>query len=402
MGKKIEVSIDFLKELNLSQEVINKIIKDSNPDYWVSKLPNDFRMPCINNSIIDGSQTLSNSIQYISFLENNKPEYSFFSMEDAKFIREKCDLLVEMSNFAFVKNSNWEVDWNNKEQKKYGIILKDGVANVNENDIFNLYIFGIALKNRVLALEMLDEFKIKIEKYFNKQFNSVKNFDVEDGFDYEIKHVKDKSCLVIDGFENNEKKIRSKIKPSDYDKLIRMVSIENKSIIELCKEFNVSRSCIENVCLKLNLETKVIKKNHNKIDKNEFEYLIKEGYTIKDLANYFECSEAKISNFKKKYALNVTKVSNDINQNEFESLIKKGYTITDLANHFKCSRSKITDFKKRNGLIRDNGFNNINKKEFLEACENYNNNKLERNQIMRKFGIKTIGNFYTIRKKLIS
>ena len=402
MGKKIEVSIDFLKELNLSQEVINKIIKDSNPDYWVSKLPNDFRMPCINNSIIDGSQTLSNSIQYISFLENNKPEYSFFSMEDAKFIREKCDLLVEMSNFAFVKNSNWEVDWNNKEQKKYGIILKDGVANVNENDIFNLYIFGIALKNRVLALEMLDEFKIKIEKYFNKQFNSVKNFDVEDGFDYEIKHVKDKSCLVVDGFENNEKKIRSKIKPSDYDKLIRMVSIENKSIIELCKEFNVSRSCIENVCLKLNLETKVIKKNHNKIDKNEFEYLIKEGYTIKDLANYFECSEAKISNFKKKYALNVTKVSNDINQNEFESLIKKGYTITDLANHFKCSRSKITDFKKRNGLIKDNGFNNINKKEFLEACENYNNNKLERNQIMRKFGIKTIGNFYTIRKKLIS
>lgn len=402
MGKKIEVSIDFLKELNLSQDVINKIIKDSNPDYWVSKLPNDFRMPCINNSIIDGSQTLSNSIQYISFLENNKPEYSFFSMEDAEFIREKCDLLVEMSNFAFVKNSNWKVDWNNKEQKKYGIILKDGVANVNENDIFNLYIFGIALKNRVLALEMLDEFKIKIEKYFNKQFNSVKNFDVEDEFDYEIKHVKDKSCLIVDGFENNEKKIRSKIKPDDYDKLIRMVSIENKSINELCEEFNVSRSCIENVCLKLNLEINVSKKNHKKIDKKEFEYLIKEGYTIKDLANYFECSEAKISNFKKKYDLCGTKLSNDINKNEFESLIKKGYTIIDLANYFKCSKSKITDFKKRNGLIKNDGFSNINKKEFLEACENYNNNKLERNQIMRKFGIKTIGNFYTIRKKLIS
>jgi hypothetical protein len=148
MCKKIEVNIDFLKELNLSKDIINKIIKESNPDYWISKLPNDFRLPCISNHIIDGSKNLNNTIQYVYNLKDNEPEYSFFCIEDAEFINEKSKLLVEMSNFAFVKNSNWQPDWNNKDQKKYGIILKEGIASINENDIFNLYVFGIALKNR--------------------------------------------------------------------------------------------------------------------------------------------------------------------------------------------------------------------------------------------------------------
>jgi hypothetical protein len=344
---KIEVNVDFLKQLNLPQEVFNKIIKDSNPDYWITKLPDSGKSPRICNKIITLEDELFSPNQ-------TKIEHSFFSHEDAEFIREKCDLLIEMSNFAFIKNSNWQADWNDKEQKKYGIILKDGITNVNENDVFNLYVFGIALKNRVLALEMLDEFKIRIEKYFNKQFNSFKNFDIEDDFDYEIKHVKNKSFLSTDFLENNEKKITSKIKPQDYDKLIRLVSIEKKSINELCEEFKVSRGCIENVCLKLNLDVQNIR-NTKKISKEDLENLINKDYTVKSMAQHFNCCESKIHNLKKQYEL----TSN-------------------------C------------------GYNSINKEEFIENCKNYNNSKEERNKIMKKFNIKTIGAFYNLRKKLIS
>jgi hypothetical protein len=80
-----------------------------------------------------------------------------------------------MSNFSFAVNDDWCPDWNNKDEKKYGIVLQNGQARVSENELFNLYVFGIVTKSRSLALEMLEEFKERVELYFNKPFNSVKN-----------------------------------------------------------------------------------------------------------------------------------------------------------------------------------------------------------------------------------
>lgn len=78
-----------------------------------------------------------------------------------------------MSNFSFAVNENWCPDWNNKDEKKYGIVLQNGQARVSENELFNLYVFGIVAKSRSLALQMLEEFKERVEIYFNKPFNSV-------------------------------------------------------------------------------------------------------------------------------------------------------------------------------------------------------------------------------------
>jgi hypothetical protein len=103
------------------------------------------------------------------------PMTSFFTEEDADFIQSKCRLLIEMSNFSFAVNDDWCPDWNNKDEKKYGIVLQNGQARVSENELFNLYVFGIVTKSRSLALEMLEEFKERVELYFNKPFNSVKN-----------------------------------------------------------------------------------------------------------------------------------------------------------------------------------------------------------------------------------
>jgi hypothetical protein len=102
-----------------------------------------------------------------------EPTHSFFKENDAEFIQNKCRLLIEMSNFSFAVNENWCPDWNDKEEKKFGIVLQNGQARVSENELFNLYVFGIVTKTRSLALEMLEEFKDRVETYFNKPFNSV-------------------------------------------------------------------------------------------------------------------------------------------------------------------------------------------------------------------------------------
>jgi hypothetical protein len=85
-----------------------------------------------------------------------------------------------MSNFSFAVNDDWCPDWNNKDEKKYGIVLQNGQARVSENELFNLYVFGIVTKSRSLALEMLEEFKERVELYFNIPFNSVnRNYPFE-------------------------------------------------------------------------------------------------------------------------------------------------------------------------------------------------------------------------------
>jgi len=171
MAKKIEVDIDYLKSIGLSQKQISEIIKNSEPDYWINKLPQDDLCYELTPTITCPDLRMQGGVH--SFFGEINPLHSFFNEEDAKFIQNKCLLLIEMSNFSFAVNDNWCPDWNNKDEKKYGIVLQNGQARVSENELFNLYVFGIVTKSRSLALEMLDEFKDKVELYFNKPFNSV-------------------------------------------------------------------------------------------------------------------------------------------------------------------------------------------------------------------------------------
>jgi hypothetical protein len=172
MAKKIEVDIDYLKSIGLSQKQISDIIKKSEPDHWTNELPQDeYSSYELTPFTICPIIRKQGNIQFICTDFN--PALSFFTEKDAEFIQNKCKLLTEMSNFSFAVNENWCPDWNNKDEKKYGIVLQNGQARVSENELFNLYVFGLVTRNRSLALEMLEEFKDRIETYFNKPFNSI-------------------------------------------------------------------------------------------------------------------------------------------------------------------------------------------------------------------------------------
>jgi hypothetical protein len=169
MAKKIEVDIDYLKSIGLSQAQIRNVVKQSDPDHWSNKLPfGDDYYSLIDSLIISPEQKKHPS----AITQEYDATVSFFDKKDAEFIENKCRLLVEMSNYSFAVNGGWCPDWSNKDEKKYGIVLQNGQARVSENELFNLYVFGIVTKNRNLALEMLDEYKERIETYFNKPYNS--------------------------------------------------------------------------------------------------------------------------------------------------------------------------------------------------------------------------------------
>jgi len=173
MAKKIEVDIAHLKKIGLSQKQISDIIKNAEPDHWTNQLPQDFCYELMPFMVTPETKLKESVTIYLD--GQTDPTTSFFTEQDADFIQSKCRLLIEMSNFSFAVNDDWCPDWNNKDEKKYGIVLQNGQARVSENELFNLYVFGVVTKSRSLALEMLEEFKERVELYFNKPFNSVKN-----------------------------------------------------------------------------------------------------------------------------------------------------------------------------------------------------------------------------------
>jgi len=189
MAKKIEVDIAYLRSIGLSQKQISDIIKNSEPDHWTNNLPQDKSCYELLPFMITPQARAWQLNVSIDCSGQNNPAYSFLKEDDADFIQNKCRLLIEMSNFSFAVNESWSPDWNNKDEKKYGIVLQNGQARVSENELFNLYVFGIVTKSRQLSLEMLEEFKERVETYFNKPFNSVSATTTVSDIDTNNRHV---------------------------------------------------------------------------------------------------------------------------------------------------------------------------------------------------------------------
>ena len=169
MGKKIEIDIASLKNMGLSQKQISEIIKNAEPDHWTNKLPQQNSCYELLPFMITPESRLKERVT-IYCAGHNDPALSFFTEDNAQFIQNKCRLLIEMSNFSFAVNENWLPDWNDKEIKKYGIVLQNGQAVVKENEFFNVFVFGIVTNSLSLAREMLEEFKERIEEHFNTSF----------------------------------------------------------------------------------------------------------------------------------------------------------------------------------------------------------------------------------------
>lgn len=100
---------------------------------------------------------------------DRRPEYAFRTQEQAELIKEKMLLMQEMYAFAHVRNEGWMPNWQDGEQK-YGIVqIKDEIG-VDWFTGANEFVFGVAVKSKEIAEEMIEIFGERIEKFYNKQY----------------------------------------------------------------------------------------------------------------------------------------------------------------------------------------------------------------------------------------
>ncbi len=99
-----------------------------------------------------------------------KPEHAFATKEQAELVKEKLLLIQEMLAFAHAMNEGWELDWNNYRQAKYGIRLHQQELFTDVLTEYNNFVFGITVKTREIAKQMLEEFSDRIKQYYNQQY----------------------------------------------------------------------------------------------------------------------------------------------------------------------------------------------------------------------------------------
>jgi hypothetical protein len=234
MSKKIQVDIPYLKSIGISNSQIREIVKKAEPNHWTNRLPQDAQTSfSLFQILIDPEIQKSNSLTVVPD-KDIEPTISFFNEQDAVFVSEKCKLLIEMSNYAFSVNEDWFPDWSNKDQKKFGIVIQNGVATLKENELFNIFAFGIVVKNKGVASEMLEEFKTRIETFFNKSFNSILKTEpnTERLFDFDDVSI--------------QKKKRKYLVPTDVPKIQEML-IQGMKQKEIAEQLGYSSGLISRV-----------------------------------------------------------------------------------------------------------------------------------------------------------
>ena len=105
---------------------------------------------------------------------NKKNNWRLVEVPDRwqELYEEKALLMADMMHFAYARNDGWVPDWEIPSSKKWGVESEGLEEEVYSTSYFSLncFVFGIAVKSRKIAEEMLAEFGERIEKVYNKQY----------------------------------------------------------------------------------------------------------------------------------------------------------------------------------------------------------------------------------------
>lgn len=354
MAKKIQVDIDYLKSIGLSRNQISNIIKQSEPDHWTNNLPQGNNCYELLPFMITPESRIKKWVN-IACENQHDPVLSFFTEKDAEFIQNKCRLLIEMSNFSFSVNGNWIPDWNDKYEKKFGIILQNGQAIVKENEFFNTYVFGIVVRNKITALEMLEEFKNRVELYFNSCFNSVDKKNIFTNSDSELETIKSVAeSIVISDESDTLKQTEISTQAGKLGNLFDTngMNSEQYQRPELEQTFNFSIA-------PTSTKREVVKKRKTVFTNTEIikiQDLLLNNVSQKEISEKFGCSQSAISKLKESLGF---KMNKSFNPTEEEKAIIKDLLIQNIpqkniAKQLNCKRTDISKIKKELGFKMQN------------------------------------------------
>ena len=124
-------------------------------------------------SHLDDIKSLNSVMSELEAIINKKDEWRDREINKDEYVllANKVTLMQEMHQFAHVRNEGWLPDWESSHQTKWGLIYGGFVRLYLDNKYTsNNCIFGVAVKSREIAQEMLEEFGERISEVYNKQY----------------------------------------------------------------------------------------------------------------------------------------------------------------------------------------------------------------------------------------
>lgn len=120
----------------------------------------------------NGVRELREDIEKLKAIINKKDDWKLVEVPDSwqALYEEKALLMADMMHFAYVRNEGWVPDWGDDDESKWGIAIYENKCLIENFYDVNYFIFGIAVKSKEIAKEMLEEFGKRIEEIYNKQY----------------------------------------------------------------------------------------------------------------------------------------------------------------------------------------------------------------------------------------
>ena len=92
-------------------------------------------------------------------------ENRYKTREEAELRAKQIALFCDMKEWAKIHNEYWIPDWNNYNQKKWGIEFLKENFDVTELRTYNVFVYGVVVKSKELAEQMLEEFRDRLYLY---------------------------------------------------------------------------------------------------------------------------------------------------------------------------------------------------------------------------------------------
>lgn len=121
----------------------------------------------------NGIREIKEDIENLEAIINKKDAWRDRKINEDEYVllTNKVMLMYQMHAFAHARNEGWVPDWESSSQPKWGLIYGGFVRLYLDNKYTsNNCIFGVAVKSREIAQEMLEEFGERISEVYNKQY----------------------------------------------------------------------------------------------------------------------------------------------------------------------------------------------------------------------------------------
>lgn len=155
-------------QITLSAEQLEQIRKQTEkPKHWWDEWMPIGEHTCFNLRI-GVSENHIEDWDFVGDDEINRPIY-FHTRKQAELMAKKVQLMIEMHNFASLRNDGWVADWFN-DKIKFGIKVLHSGGFIDCYSLQNTFAFGIAVKSKKIAEEMLSIFGDRINEVYNTQY----------------------------------------------------------------------------------------------------------------------------------------------------------------------------------------------------------------------------------------